>query len=64
MKNLDITKDRLNLANTFTKETNGQGWLQVNIKGLNLTNVDRVSINLGEVNFLNYKLGVEAKQAD
>ena len=47
--NLDVHKKRLRLANCFTRESNGLGWLEIDIKNLDLEDITQISVNLGEV---------------
>ena len=48
-KQLDIPKERLSIGNVFTKESNGLGWLKINIRGLYLFQKEALWINLWEV---------------
>ena len=55
--NLDITGERLSLANTFLNETDNEGWLQVDMAGLDLKGINQISINLGQVEDLKRTIG-------
>jgi len=46
---MDIDGSRLSLGHDFKGDSNGQGWLEIDIRALDLNETEALLINLGEV---------------
>jgi len=52
-----ITKERLEVKPTFEGKDSASGWLEINLKGLDLDGVTRLYVDLGDIEGLRSRQG-------